>query len=101
MKSICLITALILLLAAPLSILAADEGADVYKAKCTMCHGEKGEGKPAMKMPAVSGTKLTAEQIIEYITKGQTGKRVPHNNPVNGVNADQAKVVADYVKTLK
>jgi mono/diheme cytochrome c family protein len=101
MKSICLIAALILLVSAPLSILAADEGADVYKSKCLACHGEKGEGKPAIKMPAVKGTTMTAEQIVEYITKGQAGKRMPHNNPVNGVDADQAKAVAEYVKTLK
>ena len=101
MKGICLIAALILLVSAPLSILAADEGADVYKAKCTVCHGEKGEGKPAMKMPAAAGTKLTADQLVEYITKGQAGKKPPHSNPVNGVSADQAKAVAAYVKTLK
>jgi mono/diheme cytochrome c family protein len=101
MKIVCLITALILLIAAPLSILAADEGADVYKSKCAACHGEKGEGKPAMKMPAAKGTTMTADQLVEYISKGQTGKRFPHNNPVNGVTAEQAKAVAEYVKSLK
>jgi mono/diheme cytochrome c family protein len=101
MKSICFLAALILLIAAPLSILAADEGAEIYKSKCSACHGEKGEGKPAMKMPAIKGTKLTVDQMVEYLTKGQAGKRPPHNNPVNGVGDDQAKAVAEYVKTLK
>ena len=101
MKRTCLTAALVLLVSAPLSILAADEGADLYKAKCSACHAENGEGKPAVKMPAVKGTKFTVDQIVEYLTKGQTGKRMPHNNPVNGVNEDQAKAVAEYVKTLK
>ena len=101
MKSICLIAALIMLVSAPLSILAADEGAEIYKSKCSMCHGEKGEGKPAMKMPAIKGSKLTVDQVVEYLTKGQEGKRPPHSNPINGVSADQAKAVAEYVKTLK
>jgi cytochrome c553 len=101
MKSICLVAALVLLVSATLSILAADEGADIYKTKCSMCHGENGEGKPAMKMPAVKGTKMTVDQIVEYLTKGQAEKRIPHNNPINGVNADQAKAVAEHVKTMK
>ena len=101
MKSISLFTVLIFLISAPLSLLAADEGAEIYKTKCAMCHGENGEGKPAMKMPAAKGTKMTAEQIVDYLTKGEAGKRMPHNKPANGVNADQAKAVAEYVKTLK
>jgi len=101
MKGICLIAALILLVSAPLSILAADDGAEIYKSKCSACHGEKGEGKPAANMPAAKGTSLTADQLAEYLTKGQTGKKFPHNNPVSGVNADQAKAVAQYTKTLK
>ena len=102
MKSICLITALILLVAAPLTILAAEDGAAVYKsAKCVACHGDNGEGKPAMKMPPVKGTTMTAEQIVEYLTKGQADKKFPHNKPAAGVNEDQAKAVADYVKSLK
>ncbi len=101
MKSICFVAVLLVLVSAPLSILAADEGADIYKTKCSMCHGEKGEGKPAMKMPAVKGTQMTAEQVVEYLTKGVAGKRMPHMKPMNGLNEDQAKAAAEYVKSLK
>lgn len=101
MKSVCFFAVLLFLISAPAAIMAADEGADLYKTKCVMCHGENGEGKPAMKMPAVKGTQMTAEQIVDYLTKGVAGKRMPHMKPMNGVNADQAKAVADYVKSLK
>ncbi len=101
MKSFCFFAVLVFLISAPLSILAADEGADIYKTKCAMCHGEKGEGKPAMKMPAVKGTQMTAEQIVNYLTTGVAGKRMPHMKPISGLTADQAKSVAEYVKTLQ
>ncbi len=90
-----------LLVAIPKVSLSAEDGAALYKAKCANCHGAAGEGKPAMKMPALKGVSLTAAQIEEYLTKGAAGKRAPHAKPINGVNAEQAKAIADYVKTLK
>ncbi len=76
----------------------ADEGADVYKAKCAMCHGADGAGKMG---PKLKGTSLTEAQIVDQVTKGAEGKKAPHNKPVSGVSADQAKAVAAYVKSLK
>ena len=101
MKSVCIMVALVILVAAPLSLWSAEDGAALFKSKCAMCHGDNGEGKPAAKMPAVKGTKMDAEKIVEYLTKGETGKKFPHNNPVNGINEEQAKAIADYVKSLK
>ncbi len=34
----------------------ANQGASLYKTKCAGCHGTKGEGKPAVKAPALKGT---------------------------------------------
>jgi cytochrome c553 len=101
MKKACFVMALVMLVAMPLSILAQEDGAALYKSKCSACHGEKGEGKPAAKMPAVKGISMDADQLISYLTKGESGKKFPHNNPVSGLSADQAKAVADFVKTLK
>jgi mono/diheme cytochrome c family protein len=100
MKSVCLVTVLALLVAAPLSIWAAEDGSAIYKTKCANCHGEKGEGKPAMKMPAIKGTEKTVDQIVTYLTKGEEGKRI-HANPISGLSQEQAKAVAECVKTLK
>jgi cytochrome c len=102
MKNVCIVLALVMLVAAPLTLWSAEDGAALYKSKnCGACHGEKGEGKAAMKMPAVKGTALTAEQIVTYITKGEAGKKAPHANPVSGVTEEQAKAMADFVKALK
>ena len=80
---------------------AADQGAALYKSKCAGCHGAKGEGKPAVKAPALKGTAMDAGQIADQITKGKPDSKAPHNKGISSVNADQAKVIADYIKTLK
>jgi mono/diheme cytochrome c family protein len=79
---------------------AADQGAALYKSKCSGCHGAKGEGKPAVKAPALKGTALDAGQIADHITKGKPESKPPHNKGISGVNDDQAKAIAEYVKTL-
>ena len=79
---------------------AADDGAAVYKQKCAGCHGASGEGKPAMKAPALKGTSLEAGQIVDHITKGEPGSKAPHNKGISGLDGDQAKAIADWVKTL-
>ncbi|HTS34967.1 MAG TPA: cytochrome c [Candidatus Solibacter sp.] len=90
-----LVAALSLSLALP--AFAAD-GAATYKAKCSTCHGPEGQGKVG---PALKGTSLTADQISDLLTKGEDAKKAPHKKPLMGLSADDAKAVADFVKTLK
>ncbi len=90
-----------MLLGASLSSWAADDGAALYKTKCAGCHGASGEGKPAMKAPALKGTSLEANQIAEHITKGEAGSKAPHNKGIAGLSAEQAQTIAEWVKTLK
>jgi mono/diheme cytochrome c family protein len=74
---------------------AAEDGAGLYKAKCAMCHGPDGAGKVG---PAVKGTKV---DVAAFVQNGEAGKKAPHTKGVSGVSADQAKAVAEYVKSLK
>jgi mono/diheme cytochrome c family protein len=76
----------------------AADGAATYKAKCAACHGPAGQGKVG---PAVKGATLTADQITDLLAKGNDAKKAPHKKAIAGVSADDAKAVADYVKTLK
>ena len=92
--------AVVLLLGSSLSW-AADDGAALYKTKCAGCHGASGEGKPAMKAPALKGTSLEANQIADHITKGESGSKAPHNKGIAGLSDEQAKTIAEWVKTLK
>jgi cytochrome c len=90
-----------MLLVGSLASWAADDGAALYKKKCAGCHGANGEGKPAIKAPALKGTSLAANQIAEHITKGESGSKAPHNKGIAGLNDEQAKTIAEWVMTLK
>ena len=101
MKKLCVAVALTAVIALPLYSFGAETGAALYKAKCALCHAANGEGKAATKIPALKGTSLTVDQIVAFLSKGETGKKVPHAKPISGLNDDQCKAVAEFVKTLK
>jgi cytochrome c553 len=85
----------------PTYSLGTPDGASLYKTKCAVCHGASGEGKPAIKAPAVKGTSLTADQLTQHITKGEATSKAPHNKGVSGVSDADAKSIAEFIKTLK
>ena len=89
------------LVSLPKSSRAADDGAALYKSKCAGCHGPQGEGKPAVKAPALKGTALTTDQISQHITKGEASAKAPHNKGISNVSETQAKAIAEFIKTLK
>jgi len=74
------------------------DGGATFKAKCAACHGAEGQGKIG---PALKGTTLTADQINDLLTKGNDAKKPPHKKALAGLSAEDAKAVADFVKTLK
>jgi len=76
---------------------AAADGAATYKAKCAACHGADGAGKIG---PALKGTSKSADEIADFLTKGDEAKKAPHKKPIGGLSPDDAKAVAAYVKTL-
>jgi cytochrome c len=89
----------VILLATSLTSWAADDGAALYK-KCAGCHGAGGEGKPAMKAPALKGTTMGVDQIVAHLTKGEPESKPPHNKGITVLNEGQAKAIAEYIKTL-
>jgi mono/diheme cytochrome c family protein len=94
-------TAAVLFAASLFSLAAAPDGAALYKSKCAGCHGPNGEGKPAVKAPALKGTTRDAAQITEHLTKGESGSKPPHNKGISGLSEEQAKAIADYVKSFQ
>jgi cytochrome c553 len=91
-----------LLVTVPPSLWAKDapDGAQVYKTRCATCHGDKGEGTLAGKIPAVKGIAMDVEKLLALLTKGQGGKTV-HATPIVNLNDGEMKAVAEYVKSLK
>jgi cytochrome c553 len=78
----------------------AADGAALYKTRCANCHGAKGEGKPAMKSPALKGNAMSADEMQKLLIEGASGKKAPHAKAISGLNADQAKAIVDFLKTL-
>jgi mono/diheme cytochrome c family protein len=74
------------------TVALAEDGAALYKAKCSACHGAGGEGKMG---PAIKG-KTNAADVA---AKG--GLAGPHAKPINGVGDEQAKAIGDFVAGLK
>ena len=84
----------------PILSSGAEDGAALYKSKCAGCHGAIGEGKQAMKAPALRGTMLKADQITERTMKGIATSKAPHDKGVPGISDAQAKAISEFVKTL-
>ena len=101
MKCKLLVGVTTLLLAAAVTSWAAEDGAALYKKKCSGCHGADGEGKSGMKAPALKGTSMESSQIVTHITKGESTSKPPHNKGISGLTDEQAQAIADFVKTLK
>jgi mono/diheme cytochrome c family protein len=69
------------------------DAAAVYKAKCAMCHGPKAEKKFDASRPE--------EEMVQTILKGKDGTPKMPEYESKGINAEQAKALAAYMKSLK
>ena len=79
---------------------AADDGATIYKAKCTMCHGVDLAGNPAAKIPSLvsdDAKKASDADLTDMIATGGKDKKSMHAFPNKGVTADQVKMVVSYI----
>ena len=100
MKAFYILMTIALLAAAPIFLWSAENGAALYDSKCSMCHGDKGEGNPPGGIPKVVGTSRTVDQLVTYLTKGDSTKTV-HKEPISDLNADQAVAIAEFIKKMK
>jgi mono/diheme cytochrome c family protein len=94
-------TRLITLLAVPVlfaSLGWAQEGESIYKSKCATCHGATAEGKIG---PSLKTTKLSEDDIVLLLSKGNDARKVPHKKGMSSLTDDQIKAVAHFVKSLK
>jgi mono/diheme cytochrome c family protein len=80
-----------------LTLVAArsDAPADVYKAKCAMCHSPKAEKAYNPEMPM--------EEQVTIILKGKKGEKPPFmpGFEAKGMTAEQAQGLAEYMKSLR
>jgi mono/diheme cytochrome c family protein len=76
----------------------AQDGAALYKTKCSACHGAMGEGKIG---PSLQKTSLNQQQIADLLTNGASGKKAPHSKGIASLTADQITQISTYVVSLK
>jgi mono/diheme cytochrome c family protein len=103
------LVALVMTIAVALFILIpnlswADDGAGLFKAKCAMCHGADGAGKPAAKIPSLvsdDAKKLSDAQITDMVANGGAAKKASHAFSTKGLSADDIKAVVAAVRDLQ
>jgi len=78
---------------------AADDGAALYKTKCSACHGADAAGKPAAKIPSLSSDEQKKKSDAD-VAAAITGT-AKHPAPVKGLSADDAKAIVTYLRTLQ
>lgn len=85
---------------------ANDAEALAKKKNCLACHAvDKKLVGPAYNKIAVGkdpkGNEITIDRLVTSIMKGSSGKWGPIPMPPNPVSADEAKLLAEWIMTLK
>jgi len=78
---------------------AADDGAALFKAKCAMCHGTDGAGKPAMKAPSLISDE--AKKLSDADLAKAVAEKAKHPAGVKSLAADDVKAIVTYIRTLQ
>ena len=86
------------------SVFAADSGADLFKAKCAMCHGADAKGETPMgkrlgikDLGSADVQKQSDPDLTSAISKGK-GKMPGYEGKLSG---DQIQELVKFIRTLK
>ena len=77
----------------------AEDGAALYKAKCAMCHGPDGAGKPAAKIPSLVSDEVKAKSDADITKTVQTNAK--HAALAKALNDDQLKAIVGAIRDLQ
>ena len=80
----------------------APDGGDLFKQKCSMCHGADGKGYAALKTPDFTDPKvqasLTDKEIAEVIKNGKKGTAMPAF--ADKLSDEQIHSLVTYIRSL-
>lgn len=102
MKKLAVLAGVLFLVAFP--VMAAEDGAAIFKTKCAMCHGQTGAGDTTIgkskNIPALSSDpvqKKSDGDLTKYIAEGKG-----HEFKVKkGMNDEQIKALVTFIRSLK
>ena len=77
----------------------AEDGAALFKAKCAMCHGPDGAGKPALKAPSLISDEVKKKSDEDITKVVQTNPK--HAALAKALTADQLKAIVGAVRDLQ
>jgi len=99
-KRLAVVVVVLAMLALPLASFAADQGADLFKSKCAMCHGPDGKGKMAgtKDLGSAEVQKASDADLTATITNGKPPKMPAYKGKLTD---DQIKSLVAYVRTFK
>ena len=98
-KKLAVVALVLAMLALPLASYAADSAADVYKSKCTMCHGTDGKKMAGTKeFASPDYQKMSDTDLAAAISNGKPPKMPAFKGKLTD---DQIKDLAKYIRTLK
>jgi len=82
----------------------AQDGAGIYKAKCAVCHGADGAGKPAAKIPSLVSDEAKAKSdadLTDFVANGGPTKKASHAFATKGLTPEQIKDVIGEIRNLQ
>lgn len=79
-----------------------DDGGDLFKQKCSMCHGVDGKGYSALKTPDFTDPKVQAslsdKEIVDTIKNGKKDTAMPPFG--DKLTGDQIQSLLKYIRSL-
>ena len=78
---------------------AGEDGAALFKAKCAMCHGPDGAGKPALKAPSLISDE--AKKLSDADLGKAVAEKAKHPAGVKSLAADDVKAIVAHIRTLQ
>ena len=77
----------------------AEDGAALYKAKCSACHGPDGAGKPAVKAPSLISDEAKKKSDDDLTKAIQTNPK--HAALAKALTPDQVKAIVGAIRDLQ
>lgn len=84
-----------------LSLEAAAKGANVFKAQCSVCHGDNGHGKEKLPRIASQPTEYLKRTLNSYRTNPDYRSASPMQAIVGGLNVSEQATVIPYISSMK